>query len=93
MLYIAGHLGQRLVELADVLDERLDAAQGDLPGRHLQAADHRDGDVAEVADEHRRRRHQAGEELRAKTGVVDVVVELAELLLRAGPVAERLDHA
>ena len=81
----AGDLGQRLVELADVLDERLDAAERDLARRDLDAADHRHRDVAEVADERRRRRHQTRKELRPKAGVVDVVVELAELLLRAWP--------
>ena len=61
MLYIAGDLSQRLVELADVLDERLDAAERDLTGRHLQAADDRDGDIAEVADEHGRGRRSRPE--------------------------------
>ncbi len=50
-------------------------------------------DVAEVADERRRRLHQAGDELGAEAGPVDVVVEPAELCLRRGLVAERLDHA
>ncbi len=88
----AGDLGQRLVELADVLDERLDAAQGDLARRDLDTADHRHRHVAEVADERGGRPDQSGKELRAKAGVVHVVVELAELFLRHGPVTEGLDH-
>ena len=51
----AGDLGEWLVELAHVLGERLNAAESDLPRCHLQSADHRYGDVAEVADEHRER--------------------------------------
>ena len=78
-------LGQRLVELAHVLDERLDAAQRDLARRHLDAADHRHRDIAEVADERRGGSDQAGEELRAEAGVVDVGVEFAELLLAPAP--------
>ena len=48
-------------------------------------------DVAQVADERRRGRHQAGQELGAEAGLVDVVVEFAELLLGQRAVAERLD--
>ncbi len=55
------------------------------PGRHLDAADHRHRHVAQVADERRGGPHQSGEELRAEAGVVDVVVELAELLLGLRP--------
>src|SRR5581483_5592296 len=50
-----GDLGEWLIELAHVLYERLQATQGDLSGRHLQTANHRDRDVAEVADERRER--------------------------------------
>ena len=41
------------IELAHILNERLDAAHRDLAGRHLQATDNRHHDIAEVADEHR----------------------------------------
>ena len=36
-----------MIELANVLNESLDAAQGDLARRHLIAADHRDRDPRE----------------------------------------------
>ena len=88
----AGDLGQRLVELTHVLDECLDAAQGDLAGRHLDTADHRHRDITEVADEGGGGPNQAGEELGAEAGVVDVAVELAEPGLRVLPVTERLDQ-
>ena len=68
----ARDLGQRLIELPHVLDERLDAAQGDLAGRHLNAADNRDRDIAQVADEGRGGPDQSREELRPAAGVVDV---------------------
>ena len=77
-----------MVELSDVLRERLNAAERDLARRHLKTADHRDGDVAEVADEHRERRYQPRKELRPKAGVIDVGVELVELLQSPRPVAD-----
>ena len=51
------------------------------PGRHLDAADHRHRDIAEVADERGGGPDQPGEELCAEAGVVDVGVAFAELLL------------
>ncbi len=55
-----------------------------MPGGHLQPAHHGDGNVAEVADERRRRRHQAREELGAETGLVASSLKPAELLARCG---------
>lgn len=85
-------LGQRLIELAHIDDERLNAAEADLAGGDLQPADHRDGDVGEVADEPRGRRDQPGEQLGAETGAVELVVAPVEL--RAGGIAvpERAHH-
>jgi hypothetical protein len=51
----AGDLGQRLVELADVLDEGLDTAERDLTRRDLKSTDHRHRHIADIADEHGRR--------------------------------------
>ena len=48
-------LRERLGELARVLDERLDVADGSAARRHPQAADHRDRHVVQVAEEHHRR--------------------------------------
>ncbi len=85
-------LRERLVELTHVLDERLDAAQRDLAGCHLDTADDRHRDIAEVADEGGGGPDQPGEELRATAGVVDVGVEVAELVLGMGAVTKRLDQ-
>ena len=52
-------LGQRLGELAGVLDERLDAADRQLARRHHQPADEGDRDVVQVAEEHHRRLDRA----------------------------------
>ena len=53
-------------EVARVLDECLDLADADRTIRHLDAADHCDDRVLEVAHEHRERLHQARHELRAE---------------------------
>ena len=73
------------------MDERLNVAKRDVSGGHLQATDDGDNDIPQVADERRRRPHQAGEELGTETGLVDVIVEPAELLACRGLMAERLD--
>ena len=67
-------LGQRLGELPRVLDERLHVAEAHRAGRHPQAADDGDRDVVEVPDEHHRRHDDAGDELRAEAGVVQLLV-------------------
>ena len=59
-----GHLGQRLGELARVLDERLHVAQAHRAGGDPQPADDGDDDVVEVPDEHHRRHDDAADELR-----------------------------
>ena len=87
-----GQLGQRLIELTYILDERLHTAQRHLPGGHLVSADHRHRHISDVADDHGGRRHQPGEELGAETGVVDLAVEPAECGLRRVAVSEGLDH-
>ena len=40
----------------------------------------------------RRRRHQAGDELRAETGLVHIVVEATELVFGRRELSERSDH-
>ena len=67
--------------VARVLDERLDVADGDRAARDPQAADHRDDHVLHVAHEHRERLHQARHELRAERRLVELVVGVAEPLL------------
>jgi hypothetical protein len=81
-----------LIELPDVLDERLDAAQGDLAGGHLDTADDRDRDITEVADERGGRGHQPGQELRAEAGAVHLAVELGEPVGGRRPVPVGLHH-
>ncbi len=76
-----GDLGQRLGELARVLDERLHVAERQRAGRDPQPADDGDHDVVEVADEHHRRHDHAADELRAPAGRVQLVVGARERLL------------
>ena len=85
-------LGQRLGELARVLDERLDATDGQLARRHHQPADERDGDVVQVAEEHHRRLDGARDELRAVAGLEELLVLVVELLLDVLLAAEHLDQ-
>ena len=69
-----GDLGQRLGELARVLDERLHVTQAHRAAGHPEAADDGDDDVVEVPDEHHRRHDDAADELGAEAGVEQVVV-------------------
>ena len=73
-----GHLGQRLGELARVLDERLHVAQAHGSGGDPQPTDHGDDDVVEVPDEHHRRHDDAADELGPEARVVQRVVALGE---------------
>ena len=79
-------LRERLGELARVLDERLDVTDRHLARRHPQAADERDGDVVQVAEEHHRGLDRPGDELRGVAGLEQLLVLVVELLLdvRAG---------
>ena len=88
-----GHLGQRLGELARVLDERLDVTEAHRAGRHPQPTDDGDDDVVEVPDEHHRRHDDAADELGAEGRVVQLVVLLLELRLRLPLTPEHLDQA
>ena len=85
-------LGQRLGELARVLDERLHVAQAHRAAGHPQAADDGDDDVVEVPDEHHRRHDDAADELRAEARVVQVVVLGGERRLDLVLAAEDLDQ-
>ena len=58
-----GRLGNRLVEVADVGDKRLDIADRQAFVDGQIAAQHTDADIAEVADEVGDRHHDAGHEL------------------------------
>ena len=87
------HLGQRLGELAGVLDEGLHVTEGHGPARNPQSAEHGDDDVVEVPDEHHRRHDDAADELRPEGSLVEVVVLDLEGLLRLLLTAEDLDEA
>ena len=62
------------------------------PADDPQAADDGDGDEVEVADEHHRRLDEAGHELGAEAGLVELVVRGREPLLDLPLAAERLDQ-
>ena len=83
-------LGDRLREVLDVLDERLDVADGDDALHGEEAAQDRDGDVAGVADEVHDRLHEAREELRLPCALEQAVVGLGELADHTLLLAERL---
>lgn len=94
-LHEVGHgrdLGERLGELARVLDERLDVTEGHRAARHAQPADDSDDDVVEVPDEHHRRHDDAADELRAEARREEVVVLAAEGLTGLLLAAEDLDE-
>ncbi len=74
-------LGERLGELARVLDERLHVTERHGTRRDPQTTEHRDGDEVEVAEEHHRRLDDAGDELRRVARLVQLFVLLAEALL------------
>jgi hypothetical protein len=84
-------LDDREGELARVLDEGDDVAQGQLPGGHAKASDDRNRHVVEVGDEVQRRLDDPGDELRPVAGVVQPVVLGLEGLDRAVLASERLD--
>jgi hypothetical protein len=73
-----GDLGERLGELAGVLDEGLHIAEGQLAGDDPQPAHDRDDDVAEVPHEHHQRHDQRGDELGAEGGAEQGLVALLE---------------
>ena len=83
-------LGERHRERARVLDERLHVADGDRAAGHPEAADDGDEHVLHVAQEHRRRLHEARHELGAERGLVELVVRVPEPLLDLVLAAERL---
>ncbi len=84
-------LGDRLGELAGVLDERLDVAQGESPLRHPQATHDRDGHVVQVGDEHHGRVDDPGDELGLEARLVQQIVLMLEALDGGLPAAEHLD--
>ena len=84
------HSGQRLRELAGVLDERLHLAKGEGAGGHPQATDHGDHHVVQVPEEHHRGHDQPRDELRPEADPVELVVLLAERLLDLGLPSEHL---
>ena len=87
---LAGELCDRHRELARVLDEGLHVAEGDGTGRHPVAADCRDHDIVDVAEERHRRHDDAAQELRPKAGLVERLVLLVELRNRLLTAAENL---
>ena len=84
-------LRDRHGELPRVLDERLHIADGDRAPRHHDAADDADEDVAEVADEHRHRHDDAGDELRLPARFVELAVQRVEARDGLPLLPERLD--
>ena len=85
-----GDLGERLAELPGVLDERLHLAQAHGAGRDAHAAQHGDGDVAEVPEERRHRHDQPGDELRPEARPEQLRVLVVEDRLDLPPAAEDL---
>lgn len=73
------HLRERFGRLVDVLEERLEDADGDLPGDQHAAADHRDGHLRQAADEANRGAGRVGEEVRATARIGKLLGELVNL--------------
>ncbi len=89
----AGRLDDGHRELAGVLDERHDIAQGHGPGRDLQAADDRDGHVVEVGHEVERGLDDARDELGLSARLVQALVLGPERLDGLLLPPEQLDDA
>ena len=77
-------------EVAGVLDERLDVADGDRAARYPQAAYDGHDHVLDVAHEHGERLHEARHELGAEGRLVELVVRVPETLFDLALTAERL---
>ena len=89
----AGGLDDGHRELAGVLDERHDIAQGHRARRDLQAADDRDGHVVEVGHEVEGGLDDARDELGLAAGLVQPLVLGPERLDRLPLPPEQLDDA
>ena len=87
-----GDLLQRLVEVAHVVDERLDVADADAAGDGQIAAQDADQHVSQIADQVGGRHHDAGEELRFPGRFVELVVHRIELRLAFFLFIKHLDH-
>ena len=89
-----GHLRQLLDglgEVLDVLDERLNIADGDGARCGKNAADDGDGHIAQVAHKVHDGLHQAGQKLRFPRGFVQLIVRGVEVVQHGGLAVERLD--
>ena len=85
-------LGERLRELTRVLDEGLHIAEAHRARRDAEPADHSNGDVVEVAEEHHRRLDDAGDELSPEARRVQLLVLVAEPLFDVVLTTEHLDQ-
>ena len=82
-LYLARnacHLGDGLRETAQILDERLNAADGHAAACRHRCAQNAHHNVAEIAHKAHDRLHQAGEELRLPARVIELFVFALEFL-------------
>ena len=85
-----GCRGDRLIEVADILDERLNITDGKTPVDSQPAAQHTAADIADVADEIGDRLHGAGNELGFPGRRVKTVVQVVEGVDRTRFAIERL---
>ena len=75
-------LPQGLGELLGVLDERLHVAQAQAAARDHEPAEDRDHDIGQIPDDLHDRHHEAGQELGAQAGAVELLVLGVEPLAR-----------
>ena len=80
----AGDLIDRLAQAAGILDEGLDIADRDPPGRSGIAAQNGHKDIGNIAHQIHYRLDEAAEELAAPRYAIELVVEAGELFDRSG---------
>ena len=83
-----GNAGERAVELADVLDEGLDAADAENAGDGLLTANHADGDIAQVGADVDNREGDGGIELGFPGAFIEALVAVGKI--RKGQVFMRV---
>ena len=77
-----GHLGNRLVKGADILDKGLDISDGDASVQRQVSAQNADRHIRQISDEVCQRHHQTRKKLGFPRGFIELFVVLVKHLLR-----------
>ena len=74
-----GHLGQRIVDLPDIADKRLQIAHAQGAAENRKAANHRNDSDGKVSRQRNQRAHERGEKLRFKCMLLKSAVHFRKL--------------